>query len=217
MLIVANPLVYSVVVTEESGVTKLADLEGKKFCPGLKGSVAEILFYTAMKTFGIKPEFVPGNTGEAVEGMKDRRIVGFCKSISTTTPDSAVQDVATSRKIRLVGFSEEEGKKFVEALPVYSMFTVPGSIYNLEGEYQFPGEHFGMSVSASLPENVVYDIFKALIEHTDEIGVTYAGIRGHDVLKMTANSNCWLHAGVIKYLREKGIEPRADQIPPEAK
>ena len=217
MLIVANPLVNSVVVTEESGVTKLADLEGKKFCPGLKGSVAEILFYTAMKTFGIKPEFVPGNTGEAVEGMKDRRIVGFCKSISTTTPDSAVQDVATSRKIRLVGFSEEEGKKFVEALPVYSMFTVPGSIYNLEGEYQFPGEHFGMSVSASLPENVVYDIFKALIEHTDEIGVTYAGIRGHDVLKMTANSNCWLHAGVIKYLREKGIEPRADQIPPEAK
>lgn len=217
MLIVANPLVYSVVVTEESGVKTLSDLEGKKFCPGLKGSVAEILFYTAMRTFGIKPDFVPGSTGEAVESMKDRRIVGFCKSISTTSPDSAIQDVATARKIRLIGFNEEEQVKFVKALPVYSIFTVPGSIYGLEGEYKYPGEHFGMSVSASLPEQAVYDMFKALVEHTDEIAVSYAGIRGHDVLNMTANSNCWLHAGVIKYLREKGIEPRPDQIPPECK
>ena len=125
--------------------------------------------------------------------------------------------MATSRKIALVGFSEEEGKKFVEALPVYSMFTVPGEIYGLEGEYQFPGENFGMSVSASLPEQAAYDIFKAIVEHADEIATSYAGTRGHDMLKMTAASNCWLHPGVIKYLKEKGIEPRADQLPPEYK
>lgn len=217
MLVVTNPQVYSIVVTEESGVKTLSDLEGKKFCPGLKGSIAEILLYTAMKAFGYKPDFVPGNTGEAVDGMKDRRIVGFCKSHPITTPDSAILDVATARKIRLVGYNEEEQKKFVKALPIYSIFSVSGSVYGLEGEYKFPGEHFGMSVSASLPEDVVYDIFKAICEHQDEIAVTYAGIRGHDALQMTADSNCWLHPGVIKYLKEKGIEPRPDQIPPEYK
>ncbi len=217
MMIVANPLVYAVVVTEESGVKTLSDLDGKKFCPGLKGSVAEILAYTALKAYGIKPEYVPGNTGEAVEGMKDRRIVGFMKSVTTSTPDSAVQDVATTRAISLVGFNEKEQEEFVKLLPVYSMFPLSGSIYGLEGEYMFPGEHFGMSVSASLPEEVVYEIFKALCEHVDDIAVTYSGIRGNDVLKMTAGSNCWLHSGVIKYLKEKGIEPRPDQIPPEYK
>lgn len=217
MLVVANPLVYAVVVTEESNVKALSDLTGKPFCPGLKGSVAEMLFYTAMQTFGIRPEFYPGSTGEAVESMKDRRIIGYCKSVSTTAPDSSVQDVATARKIALIGYNEKEQEEFVKALPVYSMFMLPGSIYGLEGDYKFPGENFGMSVSASLSEDAVYMIFKAIVEHSEEIGVTYAGTRGHDMLKMTANSNCWLHPGVIKYLKEKGFEPRPDQFPPEYK
>lgn len=217
MMIVANPLVYGVFVTEESGVKTLSDLNGKKFCPGLKGSVAEILMYTAAKTFGIKPEFVPGNTGEAVDAMKDRRIVGYCKSVSTTAPDSSVQDVATAHKIRVIGYNAEEQAKFLKALPVYSMFTLPGKIYGQTEDTKFPGERFGMSVSASLPEDAVYKIFKTLIEHKEEIGITYASTRGHDSLKLTAESNCWLHPGVIKYLKEVGIQVRPDQIPPEYK
>jgi len=168
MLIVANPLAYIVAVTEESGVTKLSDLNGKKFSPGLKGSVSEMIYYIALEAFGIKPEFVPASTADTVEAMKDRRIVGFAKATSTTAPDSAIQDVATSRKVRIIGFNAEERKKFKEVLPVYNFFTVKGSIYNQEEDIIAPGEHFGISVSASLPEEVVYKIFKTLYENRDQ-------------------------------------------------
>ncbi len=217
MLIVANPLAYIVAVTEESGVKALSDLDGKKFSPGLKGSMTEILYYKALAAFGIKPDYMPASTGDAVEAMKDRRIVGFAKSCSITAADSAIQDVATSRKVRIIGFNEEEQKKFKEILPIYNFFTVKASVYEQEEDVVAPGEYFGMSVSASLPEDVVYKIFKTLYENRDQIGVTYAGTRGHDILAMTANSSCWLHPGVIKYLKEIGIEPRPDQYPPEYK
>jgi|LSQX01.1.fsa_nt_gb TRAP transporter TAXI family solute receptor len=217
MLIVANPLAYIVAVTEESGVKQLGDLEGKKFSPGLKGSVAEILYYTALSSFGIKPDFVPASTGDAVEAMKDRRIVGFSKATSTTVADSAIQDVATSRKVKIIGFNEEEQKKFKEILPVYNFFTVKGEVYSQEDDVVVPGEHFGMSVSASLPEEAAYKIFKTLYENRDQIAETYAGTRGHDILALTSNASCWLHPGVIRYLEEIGVELRPDQYPPEYK
>jgi len=217
MLIVANPLAYIAAVTEESGVKKLSDLNGKKFSAGLKGSVCEILYYKALEAFGIKPEFVPASTGDAVEAMKDRRIVGFAKSTSTTVADSAIQDVATSRKVRIIGFNEEERKKFKEILPIYNFFTVKGSVYDQEEDVIVPGEHFGMSVSASLPEEAAYKIFKTLYENRDQIAATYAGTRGHDILALTSNASCWLHPGVIRYLEEIGVQLRPDQYPPEYK
>ena len=111
MLIVANPLAYIAAVTEESGVKKLSDLNGKKFSAGLKGSVCEILYYKALEAFGIKPEFVPASTGDAVEAMKEEGS-WLCESTSTTVADFAIQDVATSRKSAHYCFNEEERKKF---------------------------------------------------------------------------------------------------------
>ncbi|QVL36431.1 TAXI family TRAP transporter solute-binding subunit [Aminirod propionatiphilus] len=217
MLFVAHPLAYVVAVTEESGIKDLSGLDGKPFSPGLKGSVSEILYYRALPAFGVRPQFVPSSTGDAVEAMKDRRIVGFSKATATTVPDSAIQDVATARPVRILGFNEEEKKIFKELFPAYGFFTVPASVYAQEGDVSVVGERFGVSVAASLPEEVVYRIFKALYENREQIAATYAGIRGHDVLDLTANSVCWLHPGVIRYFREIGIEPRPEQIPPEYK
>jgi hypothetical protein len=217
MLFVAHPLAYVVAVTEESGVKSLSDLDGKSFSPGLKGSVGEILYYKALPAFGIKPQFVPSSTGDAVEAMKDRRIVGFVKATATTVPDSAIQDVSTMRKVRILGFNDKEKEIFKQLFPVYNFFTVPASIYEQEEDVSVVGERFGVSVSASLPEDVVYRIFKALYENREQIAATYPGIRGHDVLQMTADSVCWLHPGVIKYLKEIGVEPRPEQYPPEYK
>lgn len=217
MLIVANPLAYIVAVTEESEIKKLSDLDKKKFSAVPTGSVCEMIYYKAFEALGIKPIFVPSSTGDAVEAMKDRRIVGIAKATSTTIADSAIQDIATYRKVRIIGFNEREREKFKEVLPIYNFFTVKGSVYDQEEDVLAPGEHFGMSVSASLPEEIVYRIFKVLVENWDQVAVTYAGTRGHDVLDMTSKVSCWLHPGVIRYLEEKGYQLRPEQYPPEYK
>jgi TRAP-type uncharacterized transport system substrate-binding protein len=119
--------------------------------------------------------------------------------------------------MRIIGFNETEREKFLEMLPFYNFFTVKGSLYGQEEDVIVPGENFGMCVSASLSEDIVYRVFKAIYEHRDELDAVYSGSRGNDIIALTTGSSCWLHSGVIKYLKEIGIQPRADQIPPEYK
>ncbi|GHV53309.1 hypothetical protein FACS1894206_03740 [Deltaproteobacteria bacterium] len=217
VLVSANPQAYLFAVTEESGVKKLADLNGKSFNPGLKGSITELLGYSVFETLGIKPQFVPGSTGEAVDAMKDRRIVGFTKNSTVTSPDSSVQDVATARKVYILSFSKEEQEKFLKVFPFYSFVTLDKQIYGQAADITTLGANFGVAVDRDLDAGLVYKIFKAITDNGTYIGQTYAGVRGVDMVALTASSKAWLHPGVIRYLKEKGYKLTPDQIPPEYK
>jgi TRAP-type uncharacterized transport system substrate-binding protein len=149
--------------------------------------------------------------------MKDRRIVGFVKASTVNVPDSSVQDVATARKVRLLSFSPDEQKKFLAALPMYSFFPVENSLYGQTGQAWTIGALFGMAVTPDLDADTVYLIVKALCEHSDEIGKTYAGVRGIDLAELTSQAKAWLHPGTIRYLKEKGYTIDQGQIPPEYK
>jgi TRAP transporter TAXI family solute receptor len=217
VLISAHPQVYVFTVTEESGVNKLADLDGKPYSPGLKGSITEMLAYATFDAIGIKPNLVFGSTGEAVDAMKDRRIIGFVKASTVNAADSSVQDVATARNVKLLSFSPEEQKKFLAALPMYSFFPVENSLYGQTGQSWTIGALFGMAVTPDLDADTVYLIVKTLCEHSEEIGKTYAGVRGIDLAKLTSEAKAWLHPGTIRYLKEKGFTIDKEQIPPEYK
>lgn len=217
VLISAHPQVYVFAVTVESGVNKLADLDGKPYNPGLKGSITELLAYAAFDSLGIKPQMLPSSTGEAVDAMKDRRIVGFAKATSPSAPDSSLQDVATARKIKILDFTPEEQKKFLTALPMFSFFPVDNALYGQTGISHAIGGHFGMAVDMNLDADIVYAIVKAICEHSEEIGKTYPAIRGIDLAKLTSEANAWLHPGTIRYLKEKGYKLNKNQSPPEYK
>ncbi|MCC8193106.1 MAG: TAXI family TRAP transporter solute-binding subunit [Deltaproteobacteria bacterium] len=217
VLVSSHPQVYVFAVTEESGVTKLADLEGKPYTPGLKGSITEMLAYAAFDSLGIKPKLIPSSTGEAVDAMKDRRIVGFTKATTVNAPDSALQDVATARKVRILSFSPEEQEKFKAKLPMFGFFDVDNKLYGFDGVSQTVGGHFGVAVDTELDADTVYQIVKAICENGEEIGKTYAGVRGIDLAKLTSEANAWLHPGTIRYLKEKGYTLDKGQIPPEYK
>lgn len=217
VLLSSHPQVYVFAVTDESGITQLSQLDGKSYTPGLKGSITEMLAYTAFDALGIKPKLMPSSTGEAVDAMKDRRIVGFTKATSVNAPDSSLQDVATARKVRILSFSPEEQKTFNAVLPMFGFFDVDNTLYGHEGKSQTIGGHFGVAVDTELDADTAYQIVKAICEHSEEIGKTYAGVRGFDLAKLTSEANAWLHPGTIRYLKEKGFTLDKGQLPPEYK
>ena len=218
VLVSANPQAFLFTATEESGIKKLSDLDGKPYSPGLKGSTTELLSYAVFATFGIKPKMYPGGTGEAVDGMKDRRILGFTKNSTLTNADSALQDVATTRNIRLIPFSAEEQKKFLEKYPYYPFVTMPASVYKQEADIVSIGTDFGIAVDKDLDADLVYKITKAICENGEIIGQTYPGVRNINLAELTARSSAWLHSGTIRYLKEKGYTLDAKtQYPPEYK
>ncbi len=90
-----------IAVTDESGVTTLDELDGKKFNPGIRGSAAETLTTGVLSMFDINADLVHGAVGDAVEGIKNRQIVGYSKYGAADSVDASLQELMTSTKMRL--------------------------------------------------------------------------------------------------------------------
>src|SRR3546814_10633564 len=73
LLFVYSNAPQNVIVRNDSGVKSLADLKGKRFNPGLKGSATEKTAEAVFKALGIAPEFVRGSTTDIVDAVKDNR------------------------------------------------------------------------------------------------------------------------------------------------
>jgi len=210
---------YFFVVRANTGITTLSQLDGQEYNAGLPGSNTELLSISILEDIlGYHPQWVPAGTSEAVNNMKDRRIVGLTRSASAKIPDSALQDIATAVDIRVLSFTDEEIAKVMEVYPYYRFTNVDPSIYKQDEPIKTLAAGFSVIVSTDLSEDVVYEVAKVLFENQDYLGQSYAGIKGADMAGLTLDySTSYLHPGTIKYLKEKGYTIREEQIPPEFK
>ncbi|MBI2528980.1 MAG: TAXI family TRAP transporter solute-binding subunit [Candidatus Rokubacteria bacterium] len=206
-----------VIVREETGIKSLQEIAGKKFNPGIRGSATEKMTETVLADLGIKADWQRMGTSDAVDAMKDKRIVGYAKTGNGFALDASTMDIATQAPIRVLPFTEEEMKKSKAAHPYIPWIKVPaGSLKGL-GEFWTPAIIVGFSAPKSFPSDTVYKIVKAVSEGIEHQKAAFKGTTG-DIPKLTAEvSQSPLHAGAVKYLREKGIKVPDHLIPPEAK
>jgi TRAP transporter TAXI family solute receptor len=208
-------------VRKDSGVTKLEDLDGKKFGPGFLGTTTADYTIAIVEALGIKPKWIERSLNDLMADVKDRRIVGLAKLGSGTTMPGAVQQLAATTKILPLQVTPEQEEIMKKAVPASQFYTMPADLYKGFGEIRLPGFTVGWCMSKEVPEAVAYYCFKALHEHYDEVGKVLPGFKGVNVAKsVLANvegTGVTLHAGVVKYLKENGYTVPDDNIPPEAK
>ena len=72
-----------------------------------------------------------------------------------------------------------------------------------------------------MSEDIAYKIVKAVCQDKDKKdiqGSAFKPVQGTDIAALTLQvANFPLHAGAVKYFRERGLEIRSELIPPEAK
>ena len=206
-----------VIVREETGIKSLQEIAGKKFNPGIRGSATEKMTETVFADLGIKAEWQRMSTSDAVDAMKDKRIVGYAKMGNGFALDASTMDIATQTPIRVLPFTEEAMTKSKAAHPYIPWIKVPvGAVKGL-GEFWTTAIIVGFSAPKSFPTDTVYKIVKAVSEGIEHQKAAFKGTTD-DIPKLTAEvSQSPLHAGTIKYLREKGVKIPDHLIPPEAK
>ena len=219
LLWVTIPYVQNFVVRADSGVKTLQDLTGKSFSPGFRGSATENLVMQVLDLINIKPKYVRGGLQDAIEGIKDGRLVGYAKSgVGMDMLDSSSLDLATFTPIWLVGFNEKELASVNTSMPFIHILTIRAGIVKGMPEYKtiaFYNDQFG---SKNLPMEVGYKVFKAVAEDKTEQEATFPPMKGVNIVENTLKyANTPLHIGVVKYLQEKGHKVPAHLIPPEKK
>ncbi len=208
-----------IVVRDDSKVTNLADLAGKKFCPGPRGSGNETMCEAIMAALNIKPNYFRGSLEDATNAMKDNQIVGVMKASTGLKPDATFLDMQTFIKIRPLSYTPEQIQTVLTKYPYYGTAVLPKGTFNGQTEDATTiAGLLGDVANSTLSAEVVYDIEKAYFEGKDIIGQAYSGAKDTDWLKTTlALKGMYLHAGTVKYLKEKGVDVPAELIPPEYK
>jgi TRAP transporter TAXI family solute receptor len=201
-------------VAKSSGIKTIDGLNGREFNPGGAGGGIVSMTKNAFALFGVKPRYYEATQSSAMEAMVNRQIIGLSKA--GPVPDSFFQQIAANMPIELVGLTKEQQAKAIEKYPYWSPFTIPAKTYGDSQEVRTIAVLVGAQTTSDLPEEVGYAFFKAMWEGGKAIWqAAYPSAANINALDMTLRSSIPLHAGAVRYLKEKGIAVPDRLIPPE--
>ncbi len=193
-------------VTEDSGVTSLDDLDGKKFNPGIRGSAAETLTTTVLSMFGINADLVHGAVGDAVEGIKNRQIIGYSKYGASNSADATLQELMTSTKMRLIGFSEEQEKAATEAMEGVGFTTLPAGLIPGSEEMRVPKLNvFFLTRTGVMDDETAYDIARSIHQNMELLVEAWPQLADYDIAAdavATIETGIAYHPGAARYWKE---------------
>lgn len=206
-----------IVVREDTGIKTFQDLAGKKFNPGIRGSATEKITETVLTDLGVKSDWQRMGTSDAVDAVKDKHIVGYAKTGIGFALDASTMDIATSTPIRVLPFTEAEMKKSKALHPYVPWIKVPAGSLKGMGEFWTTAIIVGFAAPKSFPNDTAYKIVKAVSEGLEHQKAAFKGTTDSIPRLTVEASQSPLHAGAVKYFRDKGLKIPDHLIPAEAK
>lgn len=208
--------VFHFVVSEQSGVKSLRELDGKDFNPGLRGSSSEKTAEKVLTALGIKPKYYRGDNQDALQAIRDRRIVGYVKA--GAPPDPTVLDLLVTTPIRILSFARNELDVVQQVAPTVAIVELPANTYRNLPAVQTFATGLGVGVDKKLSADVTYKIVKAMHTNPDEIARAYKPVQGADIPRLTMTlARTPLHEGAVRYYREIGVAVPEGIRPPDAR
>ena len=207
------------VVRADSGIKDLSGLTGKKFCPGLRGSATEQLVQQLLGKVGVEPDYFRGSLSDAVAAVKDDRIAGYAKAGAGLDLDASTKELKAFTKIQVLNWTPDKVALINKDMPFVNFVEVPAGKIEGVPAYTTVAQSIGViAYDDSLTEEQAYLVVKGIVEGKEYQEAAYPQLKGFDIPAMTMSmTKIPLHAGAIKYFREKGVKIPEALIPPEAK
>jgi TRAP transporter TAXI family solute receptor len=203
-----HPEPFTVLAHPNAGVTKFEDFKGKRFNIGNPGSGTRLSMERLLSAMGwtladfsLASELKADEHGPA---LCDGKIDGFFYGVGH--PSANIQDPTTTCSAKLVPLTGEAVDKLVAGNPYYAKAIIPGGLYNNNPD---DTPTFGvlatLVTSANVPEEIVYQLTKAVFENFDEFKSLHPALANLDPAKMVSDGlSAPLHPGAEKYYKEKG-------------
>ncbi len=202
-----------VAVTIKNSINSIMDLKGKKVGIGSPGSATEIINKLCLSAYGlydmktgklgIKPAYL--SYSEMAAGLKDGRL-DAAMYVPSGMPNPAIMDVATFRDIKIISLGDKKDK-INELFPFLGKTFSKSSVYkgvDYDVETVKGGDIF--MCSSDLPEDLVYNITKLIVENLPELSKTgFVGFKKWS-LDRSVEGLFPLHPGAKKYYDEVGIK-----------
>jgi hypothetical protein len=208
------PSWLTVYTLADSGIYSMQDLSGRIVGLGSVGMAMDPIFREFFASHGITPSQIHNDGHAATATALGNRVVDAAILFSYP-PFAAINELETTRDLRFIALSEEEVQYFVDRYDFYQPDALPAGSYR-GNPYDVRGvSEWNMLVSNSnVSADYVYLMVKTLLENQQDLITVHPSAR-HMLAENVINSNIFLHAGTVRYLKEIGIDVPAELIPPE--
>lgn len=204
-----HPEPFTVVARADAGISTFDDLKGKRVNLGNPGSgqratmdvVLEAKGWTA-GDFALAAEL---QAAEQSQALCDNNIDAMIYTVGH--PSGSIQEATTACDSVLVNVDGPEIQKLIEDNSYYRAATIPGGMYRgNDNDTMTFGVGATFVTSADVPDEVVYEVVKAVFENIDQFKGLHPAFANLDPKEMASDSlSAPLHPGAEKYFREAGL------------
>lgn len=204
-----HPEPFTVVARADSGIANFQDLKGKRVNIGNPGSGQRGTMEVVMEKFGwTKDDFKLASELKAAEqssALCDNKVDAIVYTVGH--PNSSIKEATTACDAKVVTVGGKEIEALIGDNSYYRVASIPGGMYNGNEE---DTATFGVGAtfvsSAKVPEDVIYNVVKAVFENFDDfkkLHPAFANLKKEEMIKDGLSAP--LHDGAAKYYKEAGL------------
>ena len=200
---------FTLLVRGDSGIGSFEELAGKRVNVGNPGSGQRATMEVVMDAFGMTMDDFALATeykgSEMAQQLCDGNIDAMIYTIGH--PAAAIQEATTTCDVKLIDVVGEPIDNLVGENPYYRVATIPGGMYegNPDDVTTF-GVGATFVTSATVPEETVYIVAKAVMENIDDFRQLHPAFTNLDPSEMVSDGlSAPLHPGAEKAYKELGM------------
>ena len=189
-------------------VNSLQDMKGKKIEMIAPGDGIEVATQKMLSAVGIPLDAITpehsGNRQQAASRLKTGRMDAMFDG--TGVGAAWMIDVIGDGKFKLYSLSDDEINKIASKYPEFSPSVIPaGSYIGQDKPVKTLANWTVIIVRADLPDDVVYQMTKILMENTEDLTSRHKYFADLKAENVKGGIAAPLHPGALKYYKEKGI------------
>ncbi len=204
-----HPEPFTVVARADSGIKKFEDLKGKRVNIGNPGSGQRGTMEVVMEKMGwtnadfqLAAELKPAEQSQA---LCDNKVDAIIYTVGH--PNGSIQEATTACDAVLVTVDGPVIEALVAENDYYRTAVIPGGMYrgNEQDTVTF-GVGATIVSTAKVPENVIYEVVKAVFENFDDfkqLHPAFGVLKKEEMVKDGLSAP--LHDGAAKYYKEVGL------------
>ncbi len=204
-----HPEPFHIIVGKESGINSWGDLKGKRVNIGNPGSGQRGTMEVLMAAHGTKAsDFAQATELTSTEQSKalcDGKIDAYGYTVGV--PNAGVAVATDGCDARIINLDSSVEKKLVNDNPYYAFATIPKGTYKTsDSDVTTFGVMATFVTSAETPDDVVYELVRAVFENIDDFRKLHPAFKNLDPKRMiTDGLSAPLHPAAVKYYKEKGL------------
>ncbi len=197
----------TIIARADAGISNITDLKGKRLNIGNPGSgtrgtweVLEGALGWSRSDLKLAAEMKSSETGQAV---CDNKIDAYFWLVGH--PSALTQESLATCDAVLVNATGDAVSKLVDDNPYYRTATIPAGMYGDNPEITTFGVGATFVSSASVPDEVIYTVVKAVFENFDQfkgLHPAFNNLKEEEMIKDGLSAP--LHPGAEKYYKERG-------------